>query len=59
LNFLLAVQPARATEDVAPFGRRLAAGGGFKDDPRACRTQGRLALLPPAPITLGGVAAYG
>lgn len=25
MNFLLAVQPARATEDVAPFGRRLAA----------------------------------
>jgi uncharacterized RDD family membrane protein YckC len=25
LNFLLAVQPVRATEDVAPFGRRLAA----------------------------------
>jgi uncharacterized RDD family membrane protein YckC len=27
LNFLLAVQPARATADVAPFGRRLAALG--------------------------------
>jgi len=27
VNFLLAVQPARATEDVAPFGRRLAALG--------------------------------
>lgn len=25
MNFLLAVQPARATDDVAPFGRRLAA----------------------------------
>lgn len=27
MNFLLAVQPARATADVAPFGRRLAALG--------------------------------